>query len=162
MSEQVARQLLKITLDLNQALISLLEEREKLQKDDLFGYLDLYGITYDASNNIEKAFKALTAFERDLSYEKITKVMEAKEVPSVRYKGRNFISSFRVFASIPENMRDKGFAWLKDHGLDGIVKETANANTLSSVMSDFIEETGITPPEDVMKLHRQPYIQVRK
>lgn len=162
MSEQLARQLLKVSLDLNTAVINLMEELQKLPKDDLFGYLDLYGITYDASNNIEKAFKALTAFERDLSYEKIPKVMEAKEVPSMRYKGRNFINSNRIFASIPDNMREKGFAWLKEHGLDGIVKETANANTLSSVMSDFIEETGITPPEDAMKLHRQPYIQVRK
>mgnify|MGYP001598584149 CR=1 FL=1 len=65
MSEQVDRQLKKVVLDLNDALINLMVELQKLQKDDLFGYLDLYGITYDASNNIEKAFKALAAFERD-------------------------------------------------------------------------------------------------
>lgn len=162
MSEQVARQLLKVVLDLNDALINLMDEQRKLEKDDLFGYLDLYGITYDASNNIEKAFKALAAFERDLSYDKIPKVMDAKQVPSMRYKGRNFINSSRVFASIPDNMREMGFAWLKEQGLSGIIKETANANTLSAVLNDFIQETGITPPEEAIKLHRQPYIQVRK
>lgn len=154
--------MLKVVLDLNDALINLMDEQRKLEKDDLFGYLDLYGITYDASNNIEKAFKALAAFERDLSYDKIPKVMEAKEVPSMRYKGRNYISGMRIFASIPENMREAGFAFLKRHGLDGIIKETANANTLSAVMNDFVQETGITPEEHEMKIHRQPYIQVRK
>lgn len=133
-----------------------------LDDNDLDNHLKIYRVIYEADSELERASKMLKGLKSKLSYEVIPKIMENREIDSIRYAGRNYIRSVRLDVSIPEEMREKGYAWLKANGLGAIIKESAHAKTLSSVVGDFIQETGIMPEEDTMKLHKQPYIQIRK
>lgn len=147
---------------LYQEIEEALAELQELKDNDLYGHLAVYKKIYEADSELERAAKLLKGIKSKLSYETIPKIMDDLKTDSIRYDGRNFIRSVRLDASIPEEMREKGYAWLKEQGLGSIIKESAHAKTLSSVLDDFIQETGVMPPEDCVKLHRQPYIQIRK
>ena len=159
---EVDKALTKLIADLHMAVVDLVEFTINLADDDLYGHLAAYKIIYEKDDLVERLSKITTKIKQDLSYKTIPDIMDALKIESIRYQGKNFIRSTAFRASIPENMREKGFAWLKEAGLEGCIKETANANTLASVIADYIEETGIEPPEDAVKIHKQPYIQVRK
>lgn len=147
---------------LNKAIEETLDCVMLLKQDDLDNHLAEFRKLSEADSKVEQASKLLKGLKNKLSYEVIPKIMEERKIDSIRYDGRLFINSVRLNVSIPEEMQEKGYGWLRDQGLGSIIKESANVKTLSSVVGDYIQETGITPPDDVMKIHRQNYIQIRK
>lgn len=158
----IHKDLEKHIANVNMAFVDMQEYLLHLKPDDLTGHLAGYRVIYELDSLLEKISKIVKGVKTDLSYKIIPDIMENLKIDSMRYDGRNFIRSIALRASIPEAKQEKGYQWLKDNGLGGVIKEGVNANSLSSVLSDFVEETGITPPEDCISLHRQPYIQVRK
>lgn len=148
--------------NVNMVFVDLQELLMHLGDDDLMGHLAAYRTIYEAESLIAKLDKLAKETKQNLAYKVIPEIMDRLKVDSMRYDGRNFIKTVTLRASIPEAKHEQGFKWLKDNGLGGAIKEGVNGNTLSSIISHFIEETGITPPEECMTLHRQPNIQVRK
>lgn len=161
-ASQIHKDFEKHLADANISLVDLQEFLLYLQDNDLMGHLAAYRAIYEVDSLLDKLSKLVKAVKTDLSYKVIPEIMDNLKVDSMRYDGRNFIRSAVLRASIPEAKQSQGYQWLKDNGLKGLIKEGVNANSLSSVISDFIEETGIEPPEECMTLHRQNYIQVRK
>lgn len=152
----------KAVLDINTAMVDLTNKLMALEDMDIFGHLELYRITHEAFSRIEKAQKMLGETKQKLSYQVIPHIMSELKTDSLRYNGRNFIRCVRLDCYIKQDQMAAGKEWLKQAGLGGVIKEGVNAKTLSSVLGDYIEETGVMPPEDAISIHQQPYIQMRK
>jgi hypothetical protein len=160
--EELSKRFARAIIDLNNAIVDTMDHLKNIEDNDIYGYIGTFRILYDIDSQLERVSKVMGEVKRQLSYDIIPTVMERLKTDSIKFDGRNFIRSVRVDASIPEHMHDKGFAWLREAGLEKIIKNTAHPKTLSSVLTHYMEETGITPPEDAIKIHTQPYIQVRK
>ena len=127
-------------------------------------------------NTLLKAFKLLddqitelASLEKELKkvFEKLDKktlpdMFQRLEIDSIKIAGYNFILSTNIFASIPEDKHQKGFDWLREQGYGALIKEAVHARSLASVVKSYIETTAIEPPEDVMSIHRQTSISIRK
>ncbi len=148
-----------VLLQLTQKLASI---NQSLEGKDITGLLELYRVTYEAHQALEKTTKALGALKQSLSYEKIPATFKEMNIQGLRHNGRNFVLGERFFASIPADMHEKGYAWLHENGLGGAIKPNINPMTLSSVLEQYIEETGKSPPNDAIKIHMQEYIQMRR
>lgn len=127
-------------------------------------------------NTLLKAFKLLDDQITEMSmlqtelkkvFDKLDKktlpeMFQRLEIDSIKIGGYNFILSTNLFASIPEAKHQKGFDWLKDNGYGALIKETVHARSLASVVKSYIETTAVEPPDDVMTIHRQTAISIRK
>ncbi len=160
--DKLEKDLLSLAADLNRSIAQIAAHLAEIDSNDLEAHLDIFRIVYESESYIGNANKILGEMKRTLSYEVIPGIMEDKEISSIKFKGKNFVVGSRMDASIPLHMQTKGYEWLKSVGLDGVIKETANPKALSSVLGQYITETGITPPEDCVKIHYQDYIIMRK
>ncbi len=103
----------------------------------------------------------------DAEYERLAKsyipnMFNSMEIDSIKLHGRNFILMPRINWSLKADARPQGIQWLKDHGLSEIVREDVNAKTLTSALNALLESDAISPPQDIMNIHDEEYIQVRK
>ena len=64
---------------------------------------------------------------------------------------RSFYPITKLSASFPD--KEAGFAWLRENGDDALITETVNAGTLASHVKRMIEDEGIDPPEDIVKVN---------
>lgn len=160
--EEIERRFNESALAITHAMIDLSKHITLLEDNDLLGHLESYKVVYEAYERIERTQKILGEIKRKLSYETLPDIMRTQKIPSIRFSDRLFSVGTRIDASIPQHMQEKGFQWLRDNGLGDIIKPTTNAKTLSSVLTQFIEETAISPPDDCVKIHTQEYISMRK
>ncbi len=165
MSERTAeihKEFEKHVSNANMSLVDLLDYINRLEESDLDNHLASYKVVYEIHSLLEKISKITSELKSRLSYKVIPEIMSARKIESIRYEGRSFVVAHALRASIPEAKREIGFKWLKDNGLEGLLKEGVNPKSLSSALGDFIEETGIEPPEEAITMYKQPYIQMRK
>ena len=139
-----------------------LEEKTKREEININELLTAYDQIYQHSKTLEDLSSVVTAIKNHVNYELLPDTLEKLELDSVRHKGKLFSLGVRINCSIPLNMREKGYQWLKDNGLSALIQETVNAKTLSSAVKSHIEEHAIKPPEDAIKIHQQRYISLRK
>ncbi len=61
--------------------------------------------------------------------------------------------SYYVIPKSSATMADKikAFEWLRENGGDDLISETVNAGTLNSLLRELLEETGVLPPEEIIK-----------
>lgn len=124
--------------------------------------LRAYKQLQDANSFFGELKKILDELQTNLNKKAIPDIMESLQMDSVKSGGYTFSIGVRTFASIPLDKRDEGFKWLEANGLSAIIKPAVNQKTLSSAIKSFIEEKGIIPPEDVMTIHQEKYVSVRK
>ena len=78
--------------------------------------------------------------------------MDEEGLTTITIKGIGRVSlTGDVYASIPAEVRDDAWDWLRDHGHADVIKETINASTLKALMKSFIKE-GVPFPEDLFKV----------
>ena len=99
---------------------------------------------------------------RHLSEERLPNVFDGLGFDSVKTGGHNFILSSTLYASIPAAKQDEGFKWLKNNGLDALIKPTVNPKALSSAITSYIEENAIEPPDTAMSIHKKRRVGIRK
>ena len=82
--------------------------------------------------------------------------LDKVQIPSI---GKSVYPLTKYSASIinddmdPDNPKGKGFQWLQDNGGDELIKETVNAQTLTSFLRHRIEEEGIDPPDEIFNFN---------
>jgi len=133
-----------------------------LDPGDLPLLLRSFALLKDHKEQLERLGEAISSLYRQYSYEVVPNALEANEMESVTIGGKLFTVSTRVNASIPENKREAGYAWLTDvAGVPELVRPTVNSQQLSSFAKSYFETNGKWPPEEVMNVHKQRYTQVR-
>ena len=148
---------------LNSDLIKVALSYDNIDQSEIVSLLKFYRSLSENIDKIEEIAKQLNTMYNTLSNETIPSVFEANGVDSMKIDGRNFILMGRLFASIPSNMKEKGFAWLREEAkFPDIIQESVNSISLSSFISKYFEENGKYPPEDAIKIHNKKSISIRK
>lgn len=111
---------------------------------------------------LEASYKVLDGQYDLLAKDTIPKAFEENEIDSMSLYGRNFILNRTTRYSIPNELRDEGFKWLKENNLGELIKEQVNAKSLTSALNSKIEDEGISPPDTAIKKFSEQYISVRK
>jgi len=133
-----------------------------LDKNNLVEVLKAYKSLDECVDILEQITKCLNSLHQDMSYKIIPELFQANEIESAKIAGRNFIVNYRTNASIPFDMQESGFKWLKENGLGSLIKDGVNSKSLSSAMNSYFDEHAKWPPEDAIKVHKQPYTSIRK
>ena len=154
---------LKDTLiQLEKLVVSGALEFDSIGKNDIPTLLKFYKTLSEEFAALEKITEIVGNLKQKLSYETIPDAFENVGYDSVKLLGRNFIVGVRLNATIPLEMRDSGYKWLREVKLDNLILPTVNPKALSSAVKSYIEETGFEPPNDAVKIHKQKYTSIRK
>lgn len=121
-----------------------------------------YKNVYEQLELLEELVGVIKSIKEEYSKKVIPNLFEAMQVDSIKTSGRSFIRMPEFRASIPQDKMEKGLEWLRNEGYGMIIKEGVNAQTLASAMREWIKEKGKLPPEDVMSIHTDHYISMRK
>lgn len=148
---------------LNDELIRAATDHENLDQSEIVSLLKFYRSLSENIDKIEGIAKQLNTIYSTLSNETIPNVFEANGIDSMKIDGKNFILTGRLFASIPSNMKEKGFAWLREEAkFPDIIQESVNSISLSSFIANYFELNGKYPPEDAIKIYNKKSISIRK
>ena len=126
---------------------------------DLFS---AYNQLRSALDMIGTICKVLNELEDTLSKKTLPDLMESMYLDMVKSKGYTYSVGIRTHANIPVDKRSEANTWLIEKGYGALINSTVNSKTLSSVIKTYIEEKGEKPPEDLIKVHQEKYISVRK
>src|SRR3954463_9663200 len=75
----------------------------------------------------EKTLKNLQAMARRIAEEELPEAMDAAEVSEFEMKdGRRITVRTEYHAGIPKSREQEAFEWLRDNGLDGIIKQNVS------------------------------------
>lgn len=147
---------------LDDALLGVVLYFNDIDKNNIPELASSYKLLKDNVTKLEDSCKIAKGLQTKLSYVTLPESIENSGFDSVTVKGYLYTVGVRLNASIPEDMRPKGHEWLEGNGYGAIILPTVNAKTLSSAMKSYIEEKGLNPPDDAVKIHRQKYISVTK
>lgn len=109
---------------------------------------------------LKEAYDALDAARKRVYKQKdrmdkgiVPAKLESAGTDKVRIPG--LAKSFYILPKMSASFIDKdaGFKWLQDQGAEDLIQPTVNASTLSSYVKNLINEEGIDPPEDIVKLN---------
>ena len=91
----------------------------------------------DLEDQVDAVTAEITRLDRELS-----DAMAEVECPNFSHGGSTFYLNSRLYASPKAGMGEEMIQALKAHGFSDIVKETVNANTLSSFCKEQIALSG--------------------
>ena len=100
----------------------------------------------DAKTDTESEVKRLNG-EIEKTTDELTGLMTENELPSFTYSGFTYSLSTRTFASPLAGDKETLYAALRENGYGELITETVNANTLSSTVSELIEQNGDKLPD---------------
>lgn len=123
---------------------------------------EFYQDLYDQLKLIEELTKLLTGIKDDYRKIVIPKLMQGLGMTSMTLDKRQFVRVPELRVSVPEDMVPKCKAWLEEKGYPSVAKETINAQTITSVMREWIDNNGELPPEDTMKIYIGEYVSMKK
>lgn len=136
---------------------------DKLDPSDLPTTLKAFLLLRTHKETLDSLSKTIDELYRRYDYEILPEAFETLGFDSVKTAGRNFILSTRVNASIPENLRSAAHKWLTEEAkIPELITERVNPKQLSSFAQSYFYQHGKWPPEELIKIHKQNYIQVRK
>lgn len=136
---------------------------EGIDPSDLPTLLKSFALLKENKEKLSFLEEMISNLYQNLSYEVIPNAFEANGFDSVKLAGKNFILATRVNASIPEDKREAGHEWLINEAkVPELIKSSVNSKQLSSFVTSYFDTHGCWPPEEVMSVHKQTYIQVRK
>jgi len=100
----------------------------------------------DTKKEVEDEVKYISG-EIETVTEELTSLMTENELPSFTYSGFTYSLSTRTFASPLAGDKESLYDALRENGYGGLITETVNANTLSSTVSELIEQNGDSLPD---------------
>jgi hypothetical protein len=93
----------------------------------------------------------------------LVEAMDESGLTTINTKaGYRVTQSQRLFASVKGDQKDDAYDWLRNNGLDSLITQTVNAQTLSSAFKSMIEDENKEPPEDYFNYAYKPILQVTK
>lgn len=148
---------------LDEAISSTLVFFEELSPSDLPKMLKAFLQLKMIKEKMEFQLEIIAKLYTQYDYEVIPNAFETLGFDSIKTAGRNFILSTRTNASIPEQSRADAHKWLIEEAkIPELIVERVNPKQLSSFVKSYFETNGKYPPEDLIKVHMQNYIQVRR
>tara|TARA_R100000654_G_scaffold2023_1_gene7349 strand:+ start:8002 stop:8562 length:561 start_codon:yes stop_codon:yes gene_type:complete len=115
---------------------------------------DLVRTLRNVEKQIEDAelhMKALKAEKHKLSVENIPSLMDEMGVERLDVDGLTVERKMMVHASIPKDRKDEAFAWLRDNGLDDIIKNDVTCSfgkgedNVAGDVVGILQEKGFDP-----------------
>ena len=115
---------------------------------------DLVRTLRNVEKQIEDAelhMKALKAEKHKLSVENIPSLMDEMGVERLDVDGLTIERKMMVHASIPKDRKDEAFAWLRDNGLDDIIKNDVTCSfgkgedNVAGDVVGILQEKGFDP-----------------
>ena len=107
----------------------------------------------------ENTLKQLKAEKHRMSVETIPALMDEMGVERVDVDGLTVERKMMVHASIPQDRKDEAFAWLRENGLDDIIKNDVTCSfgkgedNMAGDVVGMLQERGFDPQ---MKTHVHP------
>lgn len=147
--------------DLAKSISKIIVETENIAIGDVNKLLKAFLYIKELRKELEANFDVLNTYYSKLNTETVPQAIEAIGFESVTMGNKVFTVGAQLHASIPEHKREQGLSWLREHDLGSIIKEGVNPKTLSSAISLYIEEKGLTPPEETMSVYMQKVTSVR-
>lgn len=113
---------------------------------ELYNKIDQYKALLDRKDELENQTKENNAAIEELK-QQITQEMIDNESPVISRNGFRYslVEKTRYSKKAEETLMEEGldfFEVLREEGLGDLIKETVNANTLSSSMKAYVEENG--------------------
>lgn len=120
---------------------------------------------------VGRAFVALYRIESELeavhkSYSKLLEEYKTQHIPELlELEGQTNIplvegfrvgTSIRTMVTIRPDRKAEAYAWLREHGLEDIVTETVNAQTLSGAARESMVEGNVDFPPGLFNLNYLP------
>lgn len=113
---------------------------------------------YDA---LDDAKKRLNKIYDQLSIHTVPDKMREAGVKTINVEDVGRVTvSYRYSASMLD--KEKGFEWLRNNGLGGIITETVNSSTLSATAKNLLVDEGKELPADVFKTSTSPYTSITR
>lgn len=85
----------------------------------------------------------------DLRLNKVPTLMESLGVKTATFSGLGRVQTASdLYASTRKGQKENAMVWLRDCGLESLIKETYNASSLKAVFRGLIKE-GTFPPEEI-------------
>jgi hypothetical protein len=100
----------------------------------------------DTKKAVEDEVKFLNGEIEEVTAE-LVDLMTESEMPSFTHSGFSYSLSTRTFASPFAGDKEALYEALRDNGYGGLITETVNANTLSSTVSELIEQNDGSCPD---------------
>jgi len=99
--------------------------------------------------------KRLYHMKERLNKGRIPELFEDKEVDKIAIKevARSFYPVRRMSASMVD--KQAAFEWLRSRGLQDLIQPTVNSSSLAAACKELLQEEGVEPPSDAIKL--SPY-----
>ena len=104
----------------------------------------------EAQTNINKKIQELSVFKIPEKLEELG--LDKIQVPALK---RSFYPVTRYSSSMKD--KDLAFEWLREQGLEALIKETVNSNSLTTYLKSRLLEEGLEPPEDLFKFSSFTY-----
>lgn len=161
MSETVEKSLRETIKDLSAAVSKTSDYFSQLDPTDLPNLLKSFKLLRDNRDSLKTCYELIEMLYKKCSEETIPNSFESMGFDSVKAHGKNFIVNTQLMANIPSEMREKGFEWLKENGLDGLIQNAVNAKSLSSAIKLYFENTAKLPPEDAIKTYQKRYTSIK-
>ena len=92
-------------------------------------------------------------------------MMIASELDGFKYGGRSFTPTIKTRASIKSENKDEAIEWLKSSDYADIVKEQVNAQTLTSLVKEWLDNgmgSGEREFMDLLNIYNDQKISIRK
>jgi hypothetical protein len=160
-SPSTSRSMREVLEELESAIHKMQEFFKNVDRDDLPKLLTAFRQLQEHKKYLDSLSTDVEKLYQVLSYTIIPDIFQSRNVESMKIGGKNFILSNRLHATITADQKEKAFEWLRKNGLEDIVQPNVNHKTLTSALGNLLEDKGISPPADVIKIHTQNYIQVR-
>ena len=148
---------------LETAVTNTLAHFDQLDRSNLPEILTSFAGLKECKEQLDIHQKLVSELYQQFSYEVVPNVLKANNLESAKSRGRLFTIATRVDASIPEDLRTTGYDWIKNVAkVPELIVPRVNPKQLSSFAKAYFEAHAEWPPENVMKVHLQEYIQVRR
>ena len=130
---------------------------------DLFIIADDLVRYRDQKKEIEEALKATNELIAQTEEQLVTAMVE-EEMQNFTRNGKQFILTNRTYANAKAGMMPEICSWMKDNGLEDMVKESVHPQTLQAWVKEQLEEVGALPEElePLVNVYEKSGISIRK
>ena len=130
---------------------------------DLFIVADDLVRYRDQKKEIEEALKEINELIAQTE-EQLVNLMIEEEMQNFTRNGKQFILTNRTYANAKAGMMPEICSWMKDNGLEDMVKESVHPQTLQAWVKEQLEEAGALPEElePLVNVYEKSGISIRK
>jgi len=137
--------------------------------DSTIDGLDMLGLA-DKLRELREGKKELEDFVKevnaaiDATEQALVAAMVEEEMQNFTRNGRQFILTNRTYANAKAGMMPEICSWMKDNGLEDMVKESVHPQTLQAWVKEKMEEAGALPEElePMLNVYEKSGISIRK